>query len=266
MRIKIRHETRYTLEGTARRAMQYLRLTPRYDRSQMVVNWSISGPENLNEWQDGFGNTVHYATESSDHQSLSILVEGEVVTSDTSGIIPLDDGLPPVMFLRETGLTAVERPLERFAGKFSKIRESDGDIPFLHAMMEALADHMDFEKGHSTVTTQASKAFSKKKGVCQDFAHIFIAMCRCHNIPARYVSGYITDGTGDLATHGWAECYVEGLGWVSFDVANRQSATDAYVHLAIGYDYASCAPVIGVRTGGGEEELRVNVQVEQVQS
>ena len=92
-----------------------------------------------------------------------------------------------------------------------------------------------------------------------------IAACRVIGLPCRYVSGYLAAGQGDVATHAWAEAFVSDLGWVSFDVANRQSATDAYVRLAVGPDYSAVAPVIGVRTGGGGEEISVAVTVQQVQ-
>ncbi|MDV7341523.1 transglutaminase family protein [Terasakiella sp. A23] len=266
MRIKIRHETHYVLETAARRAMQYLRLTPRNDRNQRVGNWSITGPEQLTPWMDGFGNTVHFAAEHTDHHDLKIVVEGEVETKETNGILPLDDGLPPGMFLRETPLIKCDDELARFVDQYASIRDKDGDIGFLHAYMGALADEIAYQSGESTVNCSAAEVFERKKGVCQDFAHLFIAGCHHLNIPSRYVSGYITDGAGEPASHAWAESYVSDLGWISFDPSNKQSATESYVRLAVAYDYASAAPIIGVRTGGQGEQMNVNVQVDQLQS
>jgi transglutaminase-like putative cysteine protease len=83
-------------------------------------------------------------------------------------------------------------------------------------------------------------------------------------VPARYVSGYLRRGEGTdqtTASHAWAEALVHDLGWVSFDCANGLSATEAYVRVAIGLDYADAGPVRGVRTGGGVEELDVTVKV-----
>jgi transglutaminase-like putative cysteine protease len=266
VRIKIKHETHYMLETAALRAMQYLRLTPRNDRNQRVGEWTITGPEQLTPWMDGFGNTVHFAAEHTDHHDLKIVVEGEVVTKETNGILPLDDGLPPGMFLRATPLIKCDSDIEKFAEQYTGMRKKKGDIPFLHAVMNGLADEVVYEAGQSTVFCTASEVFARKKGVCQDFAHLFIAICHHHNMPARYVSGYITEGGGEPASHAWAESYVNDLGWVSFDPSNRQCASERYVRLAVAYDYSTAAPIIGVRTGGYGEEMNVNVQVDQVQN
>jgi len=266
MRIKVKHETRYQLDNAASRTIQYLRLTPRNDRNQRVLSWSITGPEQLSQWTDGFGNFNHIAIETSDHDSLSILVEGEVETKETHGVLPLDDGLPPIMFLRPSPLIESNEAIDDFLKGFDSIRAEKGTLPFLHAVMDGLSEIIAYEAGYSTVSSGAIECFEQKKGVCQDYAHLFIACCHSRNIPARYVSGYIADGIGDPASHAWAEGYVEGLGWVSFDPANRQSATEQYIRLAVGYDYTSAAPLVGVRTGGNGEDLSVSVEVSQVQT
>ncbi len=266
MQLRISHETVYSLAQAATRSIQYLRLTPRVDRCQRTESWRIEGPERLRPWTDGYGNTVHVASESAAHDTLTIRVSGIVTTRDTAGVLPLDDGLPPDMFLRETELTAVSAAIADFAKPFAARRKAEGDIAALHAMMAAQADAVAFESGHTTVSTPAAAAFATGKGVCQDHAHVFIAACRVISLPCRYVSGYLAFGQGDVATHAWAEAFVSDLGWVSFDAANRQSATEAYVRLAVGPDYAAAAPVVGVRTGGGGEEVAVAVQIEQMQN
>ena len=265
MRLKITHETIYSLTHAASRSVQYLRLTPRADRCQRVESWSITGPDSIRAWTDGYGNVVHLATESETHDELVIHVSGVVSTRDTAGILPLDDGLPPDMFLRPTDLTIDDDAIRAFAQPFADVRRDSGDVAALHALMSAQADAIAFEAGHTTVGTPAATAFAKGRGVCQDHTHVFIAACRVIGLPCRYVSGYLAAGQGDVATHAWAEAFVSDLGWVSFDVANRQSATDAYVRLAVGPDYSAVAPVIGVRTGGGGEEISVAVTVQQVQ-
>ena len=112
--------------------------------------------------------------------------------------------------------------------------------------------------------TTAAEAFASRRGVCQDHAHILIAAVRRLGIPARYVSGYLWTGNAGEALsagHAWAECRVEGLGWVSFDPANGICATDAYVRVAAGFDYATACPVRGVRTGGGAERMTTEVRL-----
>jgi transglutaminase-like putative cysteine protease len=106
-------------------------------------------------------------------------------------------------------------------------------------------------------------------GVCQDHAHIFLACCHAHGVPARYVSGYIDPGsTGHAASHAWVDAWVEDAdftGWVSIDVTHARLMTDGYCRLAIGRDYESAAPVRGMRRGGGDEVMRVEAQIVPIQ-
>ena len=266
MRISIRHETTYRLEEAARRSMQYLRLTPRHERNQRTLHWVIKGPDQLTRWRDGFGNDAHFATTKDDHALLTIYVEGEVETKETNGILSLDDGLPPNMFLKPTRLIKRSEMLDAFSEQFTNIIDKQGELSALHLIMKELHDKVKYKAGVSTVATPANEAFEKKQGVCQDFAHLFIAICHYHQIPARYVSGYLTEGAGVAASHAWAEAYVPDLGWVSFDGANCQCATEQYVRLAVGYDYTNAAPIIGVRSGGEGEKMEVNVSVSVSQS
>ena len=132
----------------------------------------------------------------------------------------------------------------------------------------AVAEAVNYEGGTTNVTTTAAEALAAGKGVCQDQTHLFIAAARHLELPARYVSGYLADSTGNdshLASHAWAEMLVDGLGWVSFDPANDQCATDAYIRLALGLDYGTASPIRGLRSGGGVEEMDVSVRIEEQQ-
>ncbi len=144
-----------------------------------------------------------------------------------------------------------------------------------------MRDRVEYVKGATDAHTEAAEALADGKGVCQDHAHIFIAAARTLAIPARYVTGYLVmhgDGpdpdeeaadTAEAAPadahHAWAEAWVEALGWVGFDVANRVCPTDHYVRLACGLDASYAAPIIGSRRGGGGEKLEVSVAVQQQQ-
>ena len=139
----------------------------------------------------------------------------------------------------------------------------------MHALMGKISSTVAYQPGFTSVETDADHALAQSKGVCQDHAHLFIACARVLGVPARYVSGYLLagqDNDSHLASHAWAEAHVDGLGWVSFDPVNRQSATDSYVRLAIAGDYLGAGPVRGVREGGGSESLAVSVQIAQHQS
>lgn len=266
MRLTVKHETHYRFTETAKHSIQYLRLTPRQDPCQRVLSWSISVPGRLTPWLDGFENEVHVATQDEAHDELMVVVDGIVETIDTVGVLPAKDGLPPLIFSRETRCTKVGPGVRALAEPFRGGIVADGPVPTLHALMNEIEYRVGYEPGITDVGTDAEHALAAKAGVCQDHAHVFIACSRYLGLPARYVSGYLLAGEGNdshLASHAWAESFIDGLGWVSFDPTNRQSATDAYVRLAVGFDYDGASPVRGLRIGGGAEEMSVKVSVER---
>ncbi len=270
MRLTIEHETHYRFEEQAKHSIQYLRMTPRRDLSQRVIQWEVTTPGGLRSWVDGFGNLTHVSVQETLHDEVPVHVRGVVETVDKSGVLPADDGMPPLIFLRETEYTKVEDNIEEFAAPFRDQLQALGALDALHALMAHIHAVVAYRQGHTHVHSTASDALAHGCGVCQDHAHLFIACCRVLGIPARYVSGYLWGGIGDgddphLHSHAWADALVDGLGWVGFDPSNKQCATDAYVRLAVGFDYASACPVRGVRRGGGEEMMDVKVVVEQNQ-
>lgn len=268
MRLTIVHETHYKFAEPANHSIQYLRLTPRQDTCQRTLSWSVTSAGPMTPWVDGFGNNVYVSTIDESHDEIKIVVEGVIETFDTVGVLPARDGLPPQLFLRDTPMTQTgDNILKLVSGAKSALDE--GPLPALHELSAAISDNVRYEQGATTTETTSESAIASGSGVCQDHAHIMISGARALGIPARYVSGYLLAGQGNdshVASHAWAEAHVDGLGWVSFDPSNRQSATEEYVRLAIGFDYPSTAPVRGSRYGGGLEEMSVKVQIEQSQS
>ncbi len=169
---------------------------------------------------------------------------------------------PPEAYLRETHLTAPSPEIVAFA-KAAGGGEDDM-ISRLHRLMLAINGDMIFDTRPTETTTTAAEAFAMKRGVCQDFSHLFIAAARRMGAPARYVSGHLARD-GDMveqeAAHAWAEAYVPDLGWVGFDAANGVCPTPSYVRIATGLDYLGAAPVRGSRTGGGSETMDVSLRV-----
>ena len=267
MRLAIRHHTEYAYAAGIAGSVQYLRLWPRDEATQTTVRWRLDAPGPVTPWRDGFGNLVHTVVLSGGTDSLVLTVEGEVDTAETHGILPLDERGPPLAaYLRATPPTAADAGLADFAAGFAAQRER-GTLPALHALMTAIHHTVAPLPGDgdgSDGETTAAQALVRGAGCCRDHAHLFIACCRLWGVPARYVSGYLHTQAEDgrtLATHAGAEAEVEYLGWVSFDPSNCQSATQAYVRLAVGFDYHGAAPVRGVRLGGGGEQMRVRRQV-----
>lgn len=266
MRIHISHATTYHYDTPPTGVTQLLRLTPRNHDGQYVVSWRIDVSENcqLDQHEDAFGNITHVFTVEGPFSELRLTVDGEVETQDTQGVVRgTVERFPPGLYLRETPLTRIDPAIAAFAR--TSWEEGGGDpLKAMHSLTARLHEAMAFESGPTATTTAAPEAFALKRGVCQDFGHIFIAAARSLGVPARYVSGHFhrSDGvTAQQAGHAWAEAYVPVLGWVAFDPANEMCATDAHVRVAVGLDYLGAAPVRGTRQGGGAETMQVDVNV-----
>ena len=269
MRLRIRHETSYAYETPAKRAIEVLRLTPRGHDGQFVVDWRIDVDRDcrLEQSTDPFGNTIHAFTVEGPLEGLTIVAEGRVETSDTNGVITGQvERFSPIVFLRDSALTASDPSIRSLADEAAA--GTTGRVDIMHRLMSGIRERMNFETNATDTGTSAIEAFRDEHGVCQDFAHVFIAASRYLGIPARYVGGYLrrTDGNNDQsAGHAWAEALIEDLGWVGFDPANGVSPTEAYVRVAVGIDYLGAAPIRGMRDGGSGETLSVSVLVEDAE-
>jgi transglutaminase-like putative cysteine protease len=263
MLISVRHITRYRYAEPVGYTIQSLRLTPASFTGQKVLDWQVRVPSAGTPlvFQDGFGNLVHLITVGSRHQEFAIEAAGTVETEDCNGIVAgLRQLTPTRVFLKETAKTMPNGAIHDLA---AAVRGGD-TLAQLHALSDAVRDKVDYVPGVTDAHTTAAGALADGKGVCQDHAHIFISAARTLGVPARYVTGYLVlERATSEAHHAWAEAWVEGLGWVGFDVANRVCPTERYVRLACGLDAGYAAPIIGSRRGGSAEELDVCVEVQQ---
>lgn len=281
MRLRILHETAYRYASPASRAIQILRLTPRGHDGQFVVNWRIDIDRDcrLHATTDPFGNRVHSFTVEGPLDGLTITAEGEIETMDMNGLVRDQvERVPAGVFLRETPLTTADEGIRAFAEGIAAAAGAN-PLDVFHALALAIRDRLRFDVNATDPGTSAVEAFQHGHGVCQDFAHVFIAAARHLGHPARYVGGYLfqpglvqqhAQGLGRTqvqavdaqdAGHAWAEALVPHLGWVGFDPANGVSPTEAYVRVAVGLDYLGAAPVRGTRYGGSGETLSVKVLV-----
>ena len=224
MRLRIAHSTSYRYEPPATGVIQILRMTPGSHDGQYVAEWQIdvSTDSRLDVHQDAFGNVTHVLTHGP-IADLTITVEGLIETHDTGGVLRgTDERFPPSLFLRSTPLTEVNPAMATFARELRSESESDV-LGFLHALMMQINEHMTFDEDPTNSGTSAVEAFAGKRGVCQDYAHIFIACARSGGVPARFVAGHFLRSDGMVnqqAGHAWAEAFVPDLGWVGFDPAN----------------------------------------------
>jgi transglutaminase-like putative cysteine protease len=146
-------------------------------------------------------------------------------------------------------------------------------IPSVYGQASALMGwiHREFryEPGSTGVNTGVYDAFSMRRGVCQDFTHVMLGLCRSIGVAARYASGYLYNGprdslVGAQASHAWAEVYLPGTGWIGFDPTNNTLADERYVKVAVGRDYDDVAPVTGSYNGTAHCRMEVFVEVEKL--
>jgi transglutaminase-like putative cysteine protease len=267
MRLSVSHKTTYHYDTPATRVVQVLRLTPRNHEGQYVTAWRIdvSADCRLVQHEDAFGNITHAFAADGPLPELTVLVEGEVETRDAQGVVRAAvERFPPSLYLRETQLTACDAGIAEFAAATRQEAGAEA-LGMLHGLLARLNGEMEHDPDPTQVATTASEAFALRRGVCQDLTHVFIAAARNLGVPARYVRGYFFHEDADATDsgHAWAEAFVDGLGWVAFDVVNGICATDAHARVAVGLDYLGAAPVRGMRVGGGAETLAVDIHIDQ---
>lgn len=265
MRLRIDHTTTYGYDTPAY-ALHQVRMRPADTEAQTILSWDVDldGATCEASYSDQHGNRVDLISITPEATRISITCRGEVETKDTAGVLGLARAPAPLwLYRRVTPLTRSGtgvRKLVRELGAASRT-----PLETLHALMGHVADAIRYDTEPTGSATTAEEALALGHGVCQDHAHVFIAAARLLDFPARYAGGYmLMEGrTEQEAGHAWAEAWIEGLGWVGFDPANRICPDARYIQVATGLDYAEAAPISGIMYGGGKDSLSVRVQVQQ---
>lgn len=265
MRLKVDHRTTYRFARPQRRLTQLLRMTPAGTDGQTVVDWRLhlDCDARLREGRDGFGNRTTMLYIAGPISSLELEVVGEVLTSETDGILRGGiETLPAELFLRSTPLTPAADEIVVFAA--DAIGSTSDPIERTHRLNVAVHARFAETGGPPDATRTAADAFAQGSADARDRAQILLSALRSVGLPARYVSGYHLAGpaeTHDPAPHGWVEVHVARLGWIAFDPSTGLSADQGYVRVAAALDSYGAAPVAGSRLGIGAEELDVDVMV-----
>jgi transglutaminase-like putative cysteine protease len=287
MRVGITHVTRFDYGAPVVEGVTEVRLGPLSDDDQRWEDFSlaVSPPAAVRRYADGFDNAAHLVTIAGPHRFVEIVTRGEVRTLLEDPFAPparpprplapaerFDFLAPSAMVPRDPSLEAAAAPFRPAApeGVFEAVRRLSG---FVH-------ETFIYQKQVTTVATTCVDALRQRAGVCQDFAHVLIGLCRAIGVPARYVSGYTARGgpsgsriTSRSAPHGpvrednrepgashaWVEAWTPTHGWRGFDPTNDLVASAHHVKMAIGRDYADVAPTRGAYRGAAEERLSVDV-------
>jgi len=245
MRMTIEHRAVYRLAGAQAGLVQALRLTPPTSDDQTVVRWRIDVDRDarMRPGRDGFGNAVTMLYVDTPLDTLAIEVTGEVLTSNAHGVLRgVAEQLPPALFLRATEATPVDPAIAAFAQETGAELKPLGA---LHAINTALHDRFAIGPAGDPSRT-LGEAFASGTVDPVEMVHIFLVAARSLGRPARYVSGYRQHGDAPVASpHGWAEAYVEGIGWIGFDPLLGRSPEEAHVRLATALDAGGASPVAG---------------------
>ena len=279
MHLSILHRTTFTYAGKAHDSFNEVRLRPIDDAFQKCVNFDLrlEPTATPQDYSDFYGNTIHYFDIAEGHTKL--IVEAQSLVETT----PNDDR-PSVPSVSSSDLEhSAER--EMFAEFYTSSHYVPLEVELWREAQDALCDgradvwnevcrlgrHIyrtfAYKPKTTGVSTRANDALKLRMGVCQDFAHVHLGLCRSLGIPARYVSGYFFNTTRRPreieASQAWIEAYVPGFGWAAFDPTHDRPVDDRYVKVAVGRDYADIRPINGTYRGAPTRSLKVAVKVRQ---
>lgn len=205
--------------------------------------------------KDGLLNTQIYGVNEMPHKEFLYRIEGDAET----GFEPYEEESNPnldMIFRHPYGLNVAGKNIKQYFEMFNTskdVTDYERAVDFMHLLHEYLV----YEPCSTNIDTSAEEAFSLGKGVCQDYAHIFIALMHLANIPARYVTGLIM---GEGASHAWVEIFYNGK-WYGLDPTNDKVVADEHIKIGIGRDARDCTINRGIMHGGGTHIQTIQVNV-----
>ncbi len=282
-RLEIQHSSRYLYNGPVSRSVMRLCLKPLDDGRQRLLRFNVetNPPAPLSQETDYFRNTKHVLTLHREHHSLEISSDSVVETSPTP-TLPSSlskDAWEEIRSSRNsfrlwsfTNPSAYARPTDALQAYIEEMDLRPGDDPLESVLRLSDSIHRSFQfvPGSTSAVSTIDHILSTRQGVCQDYAHVMIAIARLWGVPARYISGYLYAGSWEeasvsYASHAWVECLLPGLDWVGFDPTNEGLAGERHVRLAVGLDYKDVSPTQGIRHGSAQSTLEVEVSVRPVE-
>ena len=282
MRLYILHKTQYRYPSPVRDSYNELRLNPLTNDWQKCESCIVSVLPTtcLGQYLDLNGNMVHHFEIPGDHSKLIIESRSTTTTSKRVDFenfpygvemksLKEAEGQPECRdYLQSSQFVSVDPQTWREA---VEIQGDSRDVfQTAYKIMEYVYQNFEYCVSTTSVDTHSSEVLKNRKGVCQDFAHAVIALCRCLGIPARYVSGYFYDSTrnrsmrGAGASHAWLEVMVNGYGWYGMDPTNNRVVDETYVIIGSGRDYRDVAPITGTYFGRLPDSMEVSVTVKRL--
>ncbi len=275
MLLRVQHETKLSYSEPVSETVFDVRMAPPSDEDQTNLGYRLriipSAPVTI--YRDGFGNRVDLFNIITPYSELIIRATSIVRThraavpearlEETAWETLLGEpmAIDALEYLQPSPLVSPSPELAQF---IAALKMPEGNLRaicdhLIGTVMAALA----YEKKVTTARTPVGEALRLGRGVCQDFAHLFLGACRGIGLPARYVSGYVHE-EGEVATHAWCQVWTGKTGWLDVDPTRGTFGGDDYIKIAMGRDYSDVPPNRGVWKGQGEETISVSVKVEPI--
>jgi transglutaminase-like putative cysteine protease len=278
----IRHTTIFRYTPAVRESVMEVRMQPRSEATQRCLSFhlDVNPPAYITQYRDFTGNTVHHFDIAGSHTEVRVTAQSTVQVQaapaprlseagDWTDLDALTAGDDYWEMLLPSQFAHSNEALEKLA-KELKCERRGSPLELLTELNEGIYGLFAYVPNSTKVDSPIEEALLTRQGVCQDFAHIMIALARPLRVPCRYVSGYLfhreaEDGPRDRslegASHAWVEALVPRLGWIAFDPTNNLIGGDRHIRVAIGRDYADVPPTRGVYKGEAHSELSVAVTV-----
>jgi transglutaminase-like putative cysteine protease len=277
----VTHVTRFQYHAQVHESVMELRLAPRKSGQEAQAFELETNPAaTLFEYVDPFGNHVHHFDIVEPHDELTIEARMRVRTFPER-VLP--ENLEPSAwdtlarlraegelwdFFEPSPHVALSPSVHAFANAHRLARTAD-PLTCIRGIVSSVHQALAYAPESTTVDTPLETVLETRRGVCQDFAHVCLALARANGIPCRYVSGYLVpkgeqSDTRPLASHAWIEVWLPTLDWTAFDPTHDLVAGERHISIAVGRDYGDAAPTRGVFRGGPAGTLAVSVRIEPV--
>jgi transglutaminase-like putative cysteine protease len=273
MLIDVSHSSDFGYDRLISETIMELRLQPRVDARQRLHRFelSIDPRGSLSSTVDAFGNIVHHYNYRPPHRRIHAVARSIVETTLEPVVEPSD--VWRFQFLRFDGPVQDIPDVLNTAERIRPDDETDPDqvVAALERLTHDIHDRFAYRQGVTTWQSTVGNLVALGAGVCQDFTHYWIAVCRSLGIPARYVSGYVhheptNSARSAAASHAWGEAWIPDAGWRGYDPTNPVGVTPFHVKVAVGRDYRDVPPTKGMFLGPATELIAVQVSTHLVEA
>lgn len=271
MKLKVEHLTRFEYSQPVFETTTEVRLQPAggQESPQQLKSFSldVDPKTKVFDYQDFYGNTIHYFSVLPPHEFLEVRTLAVVETGSGDYLMDPKDVVNRFDFTSQCKYIVFSEAAEVFAAELIKDDMNLPKLALAEKICRTINEQFQYQKGVTTVYSTVEQVLAQRTGVCQDFAHVMITVCRILGLPARYVSGYVWDGNRDNdqegASHAWCEVLdEENEKWAGFDPThNTLKVNDRYIKIGHGRDYSDIPPVKGTYKGRAIESLNVKVFV-----